>query len=319
MNQGDKSSNCGGVSLGALEHHVHNLFASERVPGDHYVYYQSTELFNALEDFCDDQTMNEPRQPLLVTGEQGMGKSALLANWLQRRQRAGTKARNDEFVFWHAVGSSRKSLEVHNLIRRLMRDLKKRFEITREVPHSAAQLSWDLPWFLELASRKGKVIIVIDGIQRMTSLDGEAGLSWLPLEFPPNVRVVVSTSSEPIQMQTITGVTDGHSEHRHTEMTRIMGEIERRKWQVLRLKPLDSNASRNIMETYMKRTVQGDVARIAGQTASMISSMDDVSVAVGGHAVDETIPGFLLFDTQIAQILAHPLSSNPLFLRTLLR
>lgn len=50
-----------------------------------------------------------------------------------------------------------------------MRDLKRRFDIAREVPFNHAQLSWDLPRFLELASRKGKVIIVIDGIQRLTS------------------------------------------------------------------------------------------------------------------------------------------------------
>lgn len=25
----------------------------------------------------------------------------------------------EEFIFWHAVGSSRKSMEIHNLIRRL--------------------------------------------------------------------------------------------------------------------------------------------------------------------------------------------------------
>ena len=147
--------------------------------GDDYVYHPSTELFNALEDFCDEQTIHEPRQPLLVTGdaalvcatmlplanplamtgEHGTGKSALLANWLQRRQRAGPRGESlylfccammcytlccaalhmfclllspyphrlyapiagrggDEFIFWHAVGSSRKSMEIHNLIRR---------------------------------------------------------------------------------------------------------------------------------------------------------------------------------------------------------
>lgn len=289
--------------------------------GDNFVYHPSTELFNALEDFCDDQTISEPRQPLLVTGEHGTGKSALLANWLQRRQRAGPRGRSgEEFIFWHNVGSSRKSMEIHNLIRRLMRDLKKRFDIAREVPYSPAQLSWDLPRFLELASRKGKVIIVIDGIQRLCSQDGETGLSWLPLEFPPNVRVVVSAVSD-VRAPAGGGEADTKPGHHHSERSRIMGEIERREWTVLRLRPVDSGGTRSIIESYMRKTVQADVSRVAGQTASLLSNMEEMAANAGMNlaAMEDTLPGFLLFDTQINMIVNHPLSSNPLFLRTLLR
>lgn len=35
--------------------------------------------------------------------------------------------------------------------------------------------------------------------------------------------------------------------------------------------------------------------------------------------IDETLPGFMLFDTQINMIVNHSLAANPLFLRTLLR
>jgi transcriptional regulator of aromatic amino acid metabolism len=43
------------------------------------------ELFNKLDIFCEEQGMFEVRQPLLIKGESGTGKSALLSNWLQRR------------------------------------------------------------------------------------------------------------------------------------------------------------------------------------------------------------------------------------------
>jgi nephrocystin-3 len=183
------------VCLGLLEPHLHKVFAQERVPGEDFVYIPSTEMFNVLEDYCDDQQIHEARQPLLILGESGSGKSALLANWLQRRQRNMTRSRSaDDFVFWHAVGCTRQSLDVNSILRRLIQDLKSRFELSRDVPYTQSRLSWDFPRFLELASKKGKVIIVIDGLHRLESTTGETNLSWLPLEFPPNVRVVLSAT-----------------------------------------------------------------------------------------------------------------------------
>lgn len=138
------------------------------------MYAPSTEMFNILDDFCDDQSMSETRPPLLLLGSSGIGKSALLANWLQRRQRNMARGRQvDDFVYYHAVGCTRQSKVVNNLLRRLITDLKNRFELSRDVPVSQSRLSWDLPRFLELASKKGKVIIVIDGLHRLESNEGE--------------------------------------------------------------------------------------------------------------------------------------------------
>jgi Cdc6-like AAA superfamily ATPase len=160
--------------IGLLEHHLHSVFAQERVPGEDFVYAPSTEMFNILDDFCDDQSMSETRPPLLLLGSSGIGKSALLANWLQRRQRNMARGRQvDDFVYYHAVGCTRQSKVVNNLLRRLITDLKNRFELSRDVPVSQSRLSWDLPRFLELASKKGKVIIVIDGLHRLESNEGE--------------------------------------------------------------------------------------------------------------------------------------------------
>ena len=59
------------------------------------------------------------------------------------------------------------------LLRRLITDLKNRFELSRDVPSSQTRLSWDLPRFLELASKKGKLVIVIDGLHRLESNEGK--------------------------------------------------------------------------------------------------------------------------------------------------
>lgn len=116
-------------SIGSLEHHLHKIFASVRIPGEDFVYSPSIEVFNLLDDFCNVQQMTESKPPLLIVGESGSGKSALLANWLSRRHRHASRSRSamlDEFVFWHAVGCSRQSTNVNSMLRRLIVELKNR-------------------------------------------------------------------------------------------------------------------------------------------------------------------------------------------------
>ena len=144
---------------------------------------------------------------------------------------------SEEFIFWHAVGCSRSSTNVNNLMRRLIKDLKIKFELTREVSLTVERLSWELPRFLDSASKRGKVIIIIDGLNRLISREGEAELNWLPLVFPPNVRVILSASMSSSQVSSdaspspggtgITVLTDSSP-----KKPRILVELDRRHWQV---------------------------------------------------------------------------------------
>ena len=53
--------------------------------------------------------------------------------------------------------------------------------------------------FLDLASKKGKTLIVIDGLNRLVNNEGmEDNLAWLPLEFPSNIRVILSVTTSPL-------------------------------------------------------------------------------------------------------------------------
>lgn len=142
------TNNC----IGNLEHHVHKVFAAIRVPGEDFVYSASLDLFNRLDEYCDDdgdQDGDSPRTPFLIKGESGTGKSALLSNWLDRRERMLMKTRTSyeekECTFWHAVGCSRQSMNVNSLIRRLIVELKTRFELQRAIPKTQDQYSWELP------------------------------------------------------------------------------------------------------------------------------------------------------------------------------
>ena len=321
--------------IGSLEHHLHELFSSVRVPGDEFVYSPSADMFNRLDDYCDDSSFHEARPPMLIMDESGCGKSALLANWLHRRQQKATAARKSssgEFIFWHAVGCTRQSTNVNSLIRRLMHDLKNKFDISRDVPFAQDRLSWELPRFFEMAAKRGKFIVVIDGIHRLVANDDdEAGLAWLPLDFPPNMRIIITATHKSSLVPTTSlgvGVSSGASvtssvdsttkylnslepeqKYRGEKGAKILAELDRRKWKNVRVKSLDRFQCRTILENYIWKSV-----------ASESMSMTTAPVGQGGAAkhMSESL-GFLLFDTQVARLLTHAHGDEPQFLRLFIK
>lgn len=333
------SSNC----IGELEHHIHKVFASVRIPGEDFVYNSSSDLFSILEDYCHDQA-NGLKPPLLILGESGVGKSALLSNWLEKKHRNALRSRSsvDEFIFWHAVGCSRQSTNVNNLIRRLIVDLTNRFELSmRDVPVHQERLSWELPRFLELASKRGKIIVVIDGVNRlMSDEDNEASLAWLPLELPSNVRFVLSatvpseglestlmdksatnatsdTSREAVASESspsnIPSIAVANETPAPRKKGRILSELERRQWQILRLRPLDKVQCRNLITSFVQKTVQSEVSSLA--TGPFLTALSKASE----YSAQEVVPGFLLFECHISALLSHPQGGTPLFIRLFLR
>ena len=371
------------MCIGSLEHHLHKVFASVRIPGEDFVYSPSTELFNMLDDACSEETMHQPALPIIITGASGTGKSALLSNWLLRRQRIQARSKvgqyAEEFVFWHAVGCTRQSLNVNSLLRRLMIDLKERFDLLREVPIAQERLSWELPRFLEMSAKRGRLIIVIDGLHRLlTNEDTEAGLAWLPLEFPPNVRVILTvtetaaapapTSAAPrdslassslasslanwqsgnnkqLSGMTGTALPSGANSlaagptppvtapptadpsvasltfedsipdalARGRKSSKIVDELLRRQWLPRLMRPLDRCLCRLAVETFLQKSTQSEAAALT--TGPFLTSLKEEREA----AQLDQAPGLVLFDTQVAAMLTHPLGGTPLFLRLFLR
>ena len=131
------SKSMDGVSQ--LEHDLHTVFAGNRVPSENAVYAPEEGVMAALNEFASESTFVEPRQPLVLLGPSGGGKSAALSNWLHQRRHVAvrrsrhTGGHSGEFVFWHVVGCSRQSTFVGHMLRRLMTELKHHFEIAREV------------------------------------------------------------------------------------------------------------------------------------------------------------------------------------------
>lgn len=127
----------------------------------------TNRYFQALSEHCNAGSFQYACPPLVLHGPPGVGKSAILSNWLgQQRTAAREEAgllpspgalpclTRREFVFWHAAGCSRTSCLTTHLLRRLQTELRAFFELKKEVSTDDERLRWDLPTFLELAARK---------------------------------------------------------------------------------------------------------------------------------------------------------------------
>jgi L-fucose isomerase-like protein len=78
-----------------------------------YVFVPTKDIyFNTLDQHADTLE-GDVKPPLVLVGNEGSGKSALLANWVSRRRE---HKHRDEFLFQHFVGCTTQSLEVDYLL-----------------------------------------------------------------------------------------------------------------------------------------------------------------------------------------------------------
>jgi nephrocystin-3 len=194
----------------------HEAFARSRAR----VYIGRQEYFDRLNTHARDNGV-----PIGIAGESGSGKSALLANWVLRYRVEHPK----DFVFFHFAGSSPDSTDHVGLLSRLLAELKRRYGFTEEVPADSNKLKDAVPiWLARGGAGKGRIIIVLDGLNQLEDRDNALDLGWLPEHFPPQVRLIVST---------LPG--------------RSLTEIERRKWQRLTVESLDVEERRQLVHDYL--------------------------------------------------------------------
>ncbi len=130
---------------------------------------------------------------LVITGESGGGKTALLAAWAYRWARSNP----DDFLLQHYFGATAESASAEGFLRRLLGELKLRFGIAADVPEDPGKLRDLLPlWLAEIPSHVQSVL-VLDGINQIQGDEAERRLSFLPAVFPPHITAIASALSGP--------------------------------------------------------------------------------------------------------------------------
>ncbi len=130
---------------------------------------------------------------LVVTGESGGGKTALLAAWA----RDWAQNHPEDFLFQHYFGATPDSASPEGFLRRLLGELKSRFGITDDIPTDSEKLRDALPVWLAQTIGKGRIVLVLDGLNQVQGSEPDRHLLFLPRHFPPHVVALASALPGP--------------------------------------------------------------------------------------------------------------------------
>ena len=129
---------------------------------------------------------NFEKRPLAITAEGGIGKTSLLAHFIDTYE----ITRANESIHYRFIGASDDSITVDRMLRSLWEELYEANLFNDIVPADVASLLESLPQQLTEAGRKGPLVLVIDALNQLET--GMVFLSWIPRILPDNVKLIVS-------------------------------------------------------------------------------------------------------------------------------
>jgi hypothetical protein len=143
-----------------------------------------------------NQWISSGEQRILISGESGSGKSALIANWIAAHEQAHPEDR----IYAHHLGSTNDASALRPMLARMLDTVSRLLAEELAEPIQAPPDWWDLVATvgstLALLSawcrRHGcRWIWVLDGLDKLEQGDQQA-LPWLPMHLPEGIHVVAS-------------------------------------------------------------------------------------------------------------------------------
>ena len=181
-----------------------------------------------------EQWIATEEQRILITGESGSGKSALIANWMQRHQ----QSHPDDVVFAHHLGCSNDANALEPMLARMVQAASKLMADELSEPIKVPKDYWELVstvtdtlsklscWCKQHGRRW---IWVLDGLDRLPE-ENQQALPWLPLQQFPHLHVVISALDCPAR--TI---------------------LQDREYTTLTIGPLERDEQKALIANYMRR------------------------------------------------------------------
>ncbi|MHB9024169.1 MAG: tetratricopeptide repeat protein [Armatimonadota bacterium] len=224
--------------------------------------------------------------PLVVLGESGSGKSALLANWVEHWR----KTHPNDLIIQHYIGGTVDSANHWRLMTRLMLEIKRWSGDTEDVPTKHEDILKDFPlWLAKVRARAAhegvRCILVLDALNGLDDQDHACLLGWLPEHpFSGSLRLIAST---------LTG-TSGADDPLVT--------IQQRHWAELRVQPLKVEERRRMIVDYLARySKQLDERRLDRLAATPAAAnplylkilLDDLRVTGTFERLDERLTEYL--------------------------
>jgi len=138
-----------------------------------------------------NQALGGGAQWILIEGESGSGKSALLANWADQL----SSASEDLIIHTHFLGANPSAADPVALVRRLIERIRRETDTDEEPASDPDALLDALPEWLARASawaelNNKRFLIILDSLNGLAE---RRELRWFPSMMPPRVHCVVST------------------------------------------------------------------------------------------------------------------------------
>lgn len=168
------------------EAQAHEAFAASR----RKIYIHRQSNYEVL-----DQHALASDGPLVIIGEAGSGKSALVANWINQWQ----IKHPEDYIFQHYIGATPDSSDYLNVISRSISIIKDWTKDPNDLPTDKNDLIKEFVCWLSKARMKGvrdgvRFIMVIDSIDQMENIDQTFSLGWLPdFPFKDTLRLIITT------------------------------------------------------------------------------------------------------------------------------
>ncbi|CAE1160308.1 NPHP3 [Acanthosepion pharaonis] len=206
-----------------IQREAHEAFADARCR----VYIGGEKYFQMI----DTLMTTTKRQPVVILGQSGSGKSALIANWCSRIM----AEEPETFFFVHFIGSSSESASYLKMLYRLYEELKDFFGFDLEVPSSDTAIVQDLSQWLQMAASIKKCVVVFDALNQLDDGSGIGGpeqdLRWIPDPLPSdNVKILMST---------LPG--------------KAMDSVKRFQWPTLKVEPLNTEEKGEIITEFFEK------------------------------------------------------------------
>lgn len=132
---------------------------------------------------------NNEKNPLLVYGESGTGKSALLGKAVENCEENNP----DSVLIQRFVGASAGSSSPATLLQDLCREICREYGVDdSDVATDYWDLTKEFHRRLTRASEEKPLIIFIDALDQLSQINDQADLSWLTPGLPDHVKIVVS-------------------------------------------------------------------------------------------------------------------------------
>lgn len=198
-------------------------------------YIKDEKNFDALDSWLADEDSHQ----FVVTGASGLGKSALIANWLKQK----LSDNSCEYkIIYHFTGNGGSESNSEHITKAIANEIKDIYGWEYDNSETEVKLE-DL--FIRVSAESNKpLLIVIDAINQIVDVDNAKLLNWLPAPTK-GIKILFST----------------------LEDDRTMEVFKHREYPIFTLQPLDierrSQLVRNYLKLYAKSLTDQQVRRIA--------------------------------------------------------